>query len=488
MMITMVVGLYTSRVILQILGVSDFGIYNVVGGVVAMLGLITNTMASASQRFLAFEIGRGDLAKLARTFSVTMTIYVAFAILVLLLGETIGLWFIHHKLSVPPQRLTAVLWVYQFSLAAFILSILRIPYNAAIIAHEKMDFFAWSSIIEVTLKLLIVFMLTLFQFDKLILYSILISGVVMTVSSIYYIYCRIKFDECTYRYRWDRTLLQSMFSFAGWSFFDSIANVGMSQGVNIMLNMFFGPAVNAARGIAFQISSQVASFVYNFQTATAPQLIKYQAAEQRNEMKKLYYRSSRLSYFLLFLITLPVLLETDTLLRWWLRDVPDYTSIFARLVLINKLVDCLVGTSNQLIQATGNIKYYQIFSGISMFLNLPISYVFLNQGFPPQMTFFVSILISFILLMIRLIIVQKQLSFPMTEYLHLVVLKNIVVSIFAALLPFALFLELSKNVYSFLLVCLVSTLTSSIFIFSFGLYRNERSLVTNFIRSKIIKA
>jgi O-antigen/teichoic acid export membrane protein len=466
------------------LGITDFGIYNVVGGVVAMFGFITNTMASASQRFLAFEIGRKDIEKLKRTFSVTLTIYLLFAIIVVILAETVGLWVIYYKLNIPTDRFIASVWVYQFSVLAFIATIIRIPYNAAIIAYERMGFFAWSSIIEVGFKLLIVFMLVWFKFDKLILYSILTFLVVLIISILYQIYCRLQFPMTKYQISWEKELFQSMFGFAGWNLFASLANVGMNQGVNILLNIFFGPAINATRGIAYQINGQILGFVGNFQIAASPQIIKYYAADQKEEMKRLYFQSSRLSYYLLFIIALPVLLEMDLLLHWWLKEVPEYTVLFARLIIITTLMDCMSGTTIPVVQATGKIKNYQLLVGTTILLNLPISYLFLKLGYPPEVTMIIAITLSFISLFIRLYIVRSLLGFKIREYLYKVVKNNILISIVSTAPSFYVAFYFDKSISTFLLVVFTCIAFVFIAIFYIGLSNTERIKLVKLIRKE----
>jgi O-antigen/teichoic acid export membrane protein len=486
MLITMVVSLYTSRVVLSTLGVTDFGIYNVVGGVVAMFGFITNTMASASQRFLAYDLGINDYEQLKRTFSITVSIYLLFAIIIIILAETIGLWFVYYKLTIPPERFRAALFVYQFSILAFLANILRIPYNAAIIAHEKMGFYAWSTIIETVLKLLIVFMLVWFSYDKLAMYGVLMFAAISLVTLMYVIFCRIKFKETKYHFIWDKTKFKEMFGFAGWNLFDSTAIIAKNEGVNILLNIFFTPAINAARGVAFQVSSQVVSFVGNFQMAAAPQIIKYYAARETEQMKKLYFSSSKYTYFLLLFITIPVFLNLNQLLNWWLKEVPEYTLIFIQLILINRLVDSLAGMTNVVIQATGKLKAYQVFSGLTMLMNLPISYLVLKLGFTPQTTIIVSIAISFIIVIGRIWIMSKLTAIKIREYINNVIKYNIMVSIFSFLIPYYFAEHLVLNLLSFFLICIVSVIVTIVSIYFLGVNKKEKKYILKIVRNKII--
>lgn len=485
MLLSMLVALYTARVVLSTLGVNDFGIYNVVGGIVVMFGFISNSMSSASQRFLAFEIGQKNIENLKRTFSVTVTIYILFALITIILAETIGLWFVSTQLNIPITRMHAALWVYQFSILSFIVTILRVPYNSAIIAHERMGFYAWISIVEVVLKLTVVFMLIWFKFDKLILYAILLFIVLTIITIIYKTYCQFKFIECKYRFIWDKELFKTMFNFAGWNLFVSLANLGMNEGINVLLNIFFGSAINAARGIAFQINSQVISFVGNFQVAASPQIIKYYAEDKKPEMKRLLFQSSRLSYYLLFIIALPVLLETDILLKWWLKEVPEYTALFARLVIITTLTDCLSGTIIPAVQATGKIKYYQIFVGSTLLLNLPISYLFLKLGYPPQITMIVSIGLSAIALFIRLYIVRTLLGFKIKDYLNEVVKYNLIITIVSLVIPLYVRIKFDQGIITFLIVGSLCLITTSLSIFYIGLKIRERQKIVLLIKTKI---
>ncbi|WP_066627073.1 MATE family efflux transporter [Labilibacter marinus] len=487
MLFTVGVALYTSRVVLETLGVVDYGIYNVIGGVVAMFGFLTNTMATASQRFLAFDIGTKNIENLKRTFSVTFVIYLFFAVIILLTGETIGIWFIKNKLTIPPDRLEATIIIYHLSLVSFIIVIMRIPYNAVIIAYEKMGFYAWSSIVEVGLKLIIVFALVYFKYDKLILYCTLMLIVVFIISLLYLLYCLIHFKETKIKFCWDSKLFNSMFGFAGWSLFDGLANIGKNEGVNILINIFFNPAINAARGIAFQVSSQIIGFVTNFQMAASPQLTKYYASNDYEGLKKLYYQSSRLSYYLLLIISVPVIIEVELLLTIWLKNVPEYTILFTRLILVNRLIDCLTGTTNSVVQATGNIKYYQIISGVIMLLNLPVSFMFLSVGYPPESTLVVSISISIVLLLVRLYITQRIIGLNFKDYLYGIVFKNLLITLIAVVIPVILYTQMDVGYTRFLLTTASSIVSTVFVIYAIGLLDKEKNLIISFINNHFRK-
>lgn len=485
MLVTMFVSLYTARVVLNSLGVSDFGLYNVIGGVITMLGFITSAMASASERFLAYDIGKKDFIKLNKTFNTTITIYFIFIVITILVAETLGLWFVKNKLNIPSDREHAAFWVYQFSVLAFIVSLIRIPFNSAIIAFEKMNFYAWISILEVVLKLLIIYLLVFFNFDKLILYSILTFSVIGIITFTYYLYSLKIFPTFKFRMHWDKPLFLSMFKFAGWNMYGASSYIGYTQGINILLNIFFNPAINAARGIAFQINSQIFSFVNNFQVAVGPQLIKYYSAREFDSMKKLYYQSSRLSYYLFFIFALPAFLEINLLLKWWLKIIPDYTVLFARLVILESLIYCMAGTLIHVVQASGKNKFYELGVGTLMLLNLPISYVLLKLGYAPQITMIVSNIISFILVFFKLFYMKLILNFSILEYIKQVIIKNIIITLLTIIIPVYLYFNLEENFYNFIFICFSCVIISVLNIYFIGLNRNEKLLILNFIKAKL---
>lgn len=475
MLLTMAVSLYTSRIILNTLGVEDFGIYNVVGGFVTMFGFLNSAMASATQRFLSFEIGKKDFKQLGNVFSMSVNIHLLIAFIILILAETIGLWFLNTQLTIPPERLIAAKWVYQFSILALIVNMLSVPYNAAIIAHERMNIFAWVSIIEVSLKLLIVFMLQWFGFDKLKLYAILVFSVSLFIRMIYGIYCSRNFKESRFRIYWDKQLFKTLASYAGWNLWGNIAAVIMGQGINVVLNIFFGPVVNAARGIAFQVRAAMNSFVQNFQMAMNPQIIKSYASGDHKYMHQLIFQGAKYSFFLLFMLSLPVLLETEYILKLWLKTVPEYTVIFTRLVLINILIDSISGPLMTAAQATGKIKLYQGVVGGLLILNLPISYLFLHWGYPPQITLWISIGISIIAFLSRLAIVSPLVKLSIKGYLQEVILRILPVFLFSPILPLLMRKAMEGSVNRFILVGITALFSITIVTYITGLTKPERT-------------
>ena len=481
MLFAMGVSLYTSRVILNALGVLDFGIYNVVGSIVVMFGFFNNAMTAATQRFLTFEMGKGDVAMLNRIFSISVTIHTIIAVIVLVLAESVGLWILNYKLNIPLGRMEAANWVYQFSVLSSILTILNVPYNASIIAHEKMNVYAFVSILEVLLKLFIVFVLLWFKFDKLIFYSILIFLVTTIIRIFDSFYCKKYFAECTYRFIWDKTIFKEMSSFASWNLFGVFAGIAYMQGVNILLNVFFGPAVNAARGIAYQVQGAVNGFVSNFQLAVNPPITKSFASGDNSYMYSLIFNASKYSFYFLLLLSLPVMVETEFLLRLWLNNVPDYTITFTRLVLFDVLICSLSGSLQTMAQATGKVKTYQlVISGI-LLLNLPFSYLLLKLGFAPQATFVVSIVSSLAALLARLIVLKIIASFPVKDFITIVLLPVGIVFLTASLIPYYLSTQFPDSLKQFIIIFISSLLSTLCFVWLLGMNKEEKTYLKAFL-------
>lgn len=477
MILTMLVTLYTSRVILNTLGVEDFGIYNVVGGVVSMLAFFNSAMSSATQRFLSFDIGKNDFVHLRKTFNATQIIHIGIAIFVFILAETIGLWFVKNYLVIPPERMEAAIWVYHFSVLSFMVSVIQVPYNAMIIAHERMSVYAYVSILEITLKLLIVFLLVWITFDKLQLYAVLYFGVTLIIATIYRIYTRKQFKESRFAVVKDKNLYKTLIGYSGWNLFGNIAAVAKDQGVNILLNIIFGPSINAARGIATQVQSAINSFVLNFQMAVNPQIIKSFAGEEREYMTSLVMRSAKLSFYLMFLLSLPIILEIDQILTLWLKVVPDYAPIFTILVLVVVLIDCVSGPLITAIQATGKIKVYQVVVGTLLILILPLSYLFLKLGYSPQVTIYINIIISIIALFSRLFIVWKLLDFPVFQFIKEIVLRSVAIIILSLSLPLVIRNSMNESIFRLILIIFVSIVWSGAITYTIGLRKTEKEIV-----------
>lgn len=486
MILIMGITLYTSRIILRELGVSDYGIYSLVAGFVALLGFFNSAMTSATQRYLSFDIGKGDFNQLNKTFSTTLTIHATIALIGLLLAETIGLWYVNTKMVFPPNKLYAVNVVYQFSIFTFLLNIIQVPYNALIIARERMKMFAYVSVLEAVLKLFIVFALVYVSSNKLIAYSILTFCVALLVRLTYQIYCRNQFKESKYKFQYDKKYFIELISYSGWNLFGNIAAVSKGQGVNIILNLFYGTVVNAAYGITNQVFSAVNMFVYNFQLALNPQIVKSYSQGNLKQSHYLISQGSKFSFYLLLIIVTPILLNTDFILHLWLKTPPQYTVLFVQLILINILIDCLSGSLMTGAQATGKIKWYQIIVGILVFLNLPISYIILKSGYEVHSIYIVSIVISLISLQFRLYFLYKAMDFNVKRYYIEVISKVLILSIISFLLIFAKrnYLTPDINLLEFVAESVAVDLILVTFIISIGLTKKERSHIKQLINRR----
>ena len=481
MLLTMAVALYTSRVILHTLGVEDYGIYNVVAGFVTMLGFLNSAMSSATQRFLAFELGKSDTKDVRGIFSMSINIHVLIALFVFMLGETVGLWFVRTQLTIPIDRMIAAEWVFHLALLSFMITIISVPYNALIIAHERMKVFAWVSILDVTLKLLIVFMLSWFGIDKLVLYGLLSLSVVFVIAMVYRVYCKNKFAESKFRLYWDRRLFNTMLSYTGWNLWGNIAAVMSAQGINVLLNIFFGPTVNAARAIAMQVSGALSSFVQNLQVAINPQIIKSYAAKDVSYMHSLVCYGAKYNFFVLLLLSMPVLINTDIILQVWLGKVPEYTSIFVQLIIINILVDCISAPLMTSAQATGKIRLYQTLVGGLLLLNLPFSYVILKMGYEPYVVIYVSITLSIFALIARLSILKTLISLPIARYLKEVIGRSLLISIIVGILYYYTYNLLLEDP-RFLLKSIVVSIYTLGAIAIFGFSKVERTFIFSKLR------
>jgi len=484
MLLTMAVTLYTSMVVLKTLGVDDFGIYNIVGGVVVLFSFLNNAMSTATQRFLNFEMGRGAEGNVNRMFSMSMTAHLSIALIVVILSETIGLWFLNTQLNIPADRMNAANWVYQFTILTFCIQIIRVPYNASIIAYEKMSFYAYIGIIEVVLKLIIVFLLLFFGWDKLKLYAVLTCGVAFVVLLLYKTYCNKAFATCRYNFFWDKALYKKLMSFSGWSMFGSVANVGAQQGLNILLNIFFGVAINAAMGIANQVSSAVFGFVSNFQTAFNPQIVKSYAMNDKEYFMNLIFQSSKFSYYLLLLLSIPLLICTDFILQVWLHNVPEYTASFCRLIILFLLVDAISAPLWMSVQATGDIRNYQILIGSLILLNFPLAYLALKLGYPPESVLIVRVLINLLTYAVRIFYLRSKINLPSGKYIRDVVLVVSLVTLLALPLPLLVnhFIADWSGLIATTAVALFST---GLCIYTVGLKKNERDVLNRLIMNKI---
>lgn len=479
MLFMMAVSLYTSRVILHTLGVEDFGIYNVVGGVVAMFSVISGSLSSAISRFITYELGKGDKEKLIRIFSSSVTIQIGLGLIILVLAEAIGIWFLNAKMTIPTNRMYAANWVFQLSILTFIINLISVPYNAAIIAHERMSAFAYISILEVVAKLVIVYLLLVSPIDKLIFYAILMAAVALIIRFVYGYYCKRHFEECTYHFIFDKKLLKKMFGFAGWNFIGAASAVLRDQGGNIVINLFCGPAVNAARGIAYQVNNAISGFVSNFMMALNPQITKSYASGDRDYMMTLIHQGARLSFYILLLLSLPVIINAHYILSLWLKIVPEHTTLFVQLVLIFAMSESISNPLITAMLATGNIRNYQIVVGGLQMMNLPISYILLRYGCIPETVLIVAICISQCCLATRLYMLRGMIGLSIREYMGKVYFNVLGVTILSAVIPGILSHYLNETFISFLVVCVISVLCTFTVIYFVGCNQKERQLISS---------
>ncbi len=488
--VMMVISFFTARITLEALGVVDYGINNVVGGLVSMFSLISSSLSSSVSRFMTYGLGKGDKKELNTIFSTSVNIHIILAIIIVIAIETIGVWFLNNKMVIPTERLTAAHWVLQSSTLLFAIGLLSVPYNAAIIAHEKMGVYAYFTLFDAFSRLAIIFAIKYYGGDKLILLAI-ISLIPTLIKQFYYWhYSKKHFEECTYHAVWDKKVFKEMSGFAGWNFIGCTAGLTKDQGVNIAINMFTGPAVNAARGIAMQINSIIGQFIGNFMVAINPQITKEYAAGNLKRMHTLIFKSTRFSYYLFLFLSIPILLEIETILYIWLGQVPEHTVLFTRLVIILSLAEII---SNALItaqNATGNIRNYQIVVGGILLMNFPISYILLKMGYFPEVTVIVAIIISQLCLVARLAFLRHSVKLPTATFIKDVYCNIIIVSAAAFAIPFICHLYIGNQILRLFVVSIISVITSGFTIYFIGCNKDERMLAKKYISritNKILK-
>lgn len=487
MLFMMIVSLYTSRVILNALGVEDFGIYNVVGGVVAMFSVISGSLSAAISRFITYELGKGDQSKLNKIFSASVTIQLLLSLIIVVLIESVGVWFLNDKMTIPAERMTAANWVLQFSIVTFVINLISVPYNAAIIAHERMSAFAYISILEAVCKLTIAFLIMVSPMDKLIFYAILMCMVSVIVRFTYGHYCKKHFAECTYHFHWDADILKKMFGFAGWNFIGASSAVLRDQGGNIVINLFYGPTVNAARGIAIQVNSAIMGFVSNFMTALNPQITKSYASGDREYMMTLIFQGARLSFYMLLLLSLPVLVNTHYILVLWLKLVPEHAVLFVQLILIFAMSESISNPLVTAMLATGKIRNYQIVVGGLQMMNLPISYVCLRFGCIPETVLVVAIAISQCCLAARLYMLRRMIGLSSIQYMKKVYFNVIAVALLSVMIPAILSMYMEESFLSFAILSLLAMACTIAVELYVGCNGKERAFVIEKVDAAIRK-
>ena len=481
------ISLYTSRLVLATLGVSDYGVYYVVGSVVTMFVFIRSAMGNATNRYIAYALGKGDEADLKRIFSTCLFVHFLLAAIIVVLSESVGLWLLYNKLEIPEGRMPAAFWVMQFSIITCAIGVLCVPYDAEIIAHEKMSTFAFLSILDVTLKLLLVFLLKVIPFDKLVFYGFFLLCVQILNRIIYGFYCWKKFPETRKANQKDAVLIKEMFGFAGWNLLGNTASIVCAPVINVLLNMFFGPVVNAARGVAVQVQGAAKGFISNFQLAVIPQITKNYAAGNLERMKTLIISCSKLSYFLFLCLALPLLLEAKQILSLWLVEVPEHSVNFLRLVFCIMLVESWEQPLHTANLATGKIKVFQSVKGITLLLTLPIAYIALRKGASPEIVFIIQLFVTLGSLLVQLFILRPLIGLSLRRYYLEVFGRTFVVTLAASIIPGLLFYYMQDTILSMFIIMLISVLSVAGFVYLIGLNKPEKAFVINSLNKSISK-
>lgn len=491
MIVVLLITLYTSRVVLDVLGVEDYGIYNVVGGVTVMFTFFTSSLSNASQRYLSIELGRNDLEGARRVFNISLILYLFISILLLLVLETVGYWFVNNELNIPDSRLNAANWVFHFSSFGCLLTIVQVPYISAIIAREKMAVYAYLGIFEVIGKLTIVYFLStsLLDSDKLILYSFLFLCFQLVYSFVYFYYCHFYFYECTLKKYWDVKIVKGMMAFISYNTFGCFAWSIAYQGASIIINIFFGPAVNAARGIAMQINSSINNFTNGIVTAVKPQLIKSYAQEDSIYLKKLLILSSKCTYLLLLFLSLPVVINIDFILSIWLKEVPTYANTFACLIIVDSLICTFLQPLSIVVNATGNVKNMQFWGRIITLFALPVSFVLLKFGFVqnPNSVFIILLIFSFLYLLYCIMDLSRKIDYSIIDYSKDILYPVLIITILSVCCVSFVAYFLESSLISFLVTTIMSVITIIMASYHFALNNEERAFVLNFIKKKFIR-
>ena len=488
MAIVMVVTFYTSRVILAVLGASDYGIYNVVGGIVTMMAFLNGALSASTSRFLTYELGIGNIDQLKKTFSASLNLHICVALLVLLVGETIGLWLFYEKLVIPDERMNAAFWVYQFSIITTMLSFTQVPFNASLISHENMSIYAYVGLYEAISKLIIVYLLKLAPFDHLIIYALLLMLNTVGIQMFYRIYTSRKYSECRFQIVKDKVLYKKLLSYSGWDLFGNCAVICQNQGINILLNLFFGPVVNAARAIAVQVQGAISQFVNNFLTAVRPQVVKNFANGNIEKMYSLTFSAAKYAYVLMLALVLPVCFEIKFILSIWLGDnAPEETAIFVILILLTYLMETFHSASLMSYHAIGKIKLGNIVGGTLMMMALPLSYIALKMGAPAYSVFIVIFIVNFMQMFWGWMIVHRYVKFSYLTLLKKVYQPTIIVTICSLILPTLIVTTMEQGWLRFFVLCMLTEMSLLLSVFYIGLSREDRKKGIEFIKKKLCK-
>lgn len=486
MFLIMGVSLYTSRVVLATLGVVDYGLYNVVGGIVTMFSFLNGSLGAATSRYITFELGKKNYEGLNKIFNVALLTHIFIGIIIVLLAETIGLWFFYEKMVIPEERLNAAFWVYQISILSTLISLTQVPYNASIIAHENMEVYAYVGIVEVILKLAVVYLLVISPFDKLLFYASLLFLINIGIVLFYGIYCISRYPESRIKVCKEKALYKDMFKFAGSDLIGNVSVLAQGQGLNLLLNVFFGPVVNAARAVAYQVQGAVTQFSNNFMTAVRPQIIKLYAQGEIKEMFKLVYMSSNFSYYLMWLLVLPICLEADYILSLWLGNYPDHSVSFLILVLILCLIQTLKTPRTIVLHATGKLLLANVVIGTLLCCAFPLAYVFLKMGGNPESVFWAANITMFLSEFISVFIVRKYVEYNIADYLLNVHARCAIVTVVSILLPYFLFDRyMEPSFIRLILTCCLTSISIVATVWCIGVNKDMRQKTVFFIKTKI---
>lgn len=486
--LTMLVALYTSRVVLDVLGIDDYGVYSVVGGMVTMFAFLNTSLSQATQRFIAFGLEKDTVLQQKQTFSMLLNVHLIISIIVFILCETIGLWLFYNKLVIPIDRIQSAFWVMQCSIFTLMVSITQVPYNASIFAHERMNVYTYISIFEVILKLILVLILKFFFEDKLVTYAILLMCAQIIVATIYRIYCIRKFNNCHYLFYWSKDLFKQVFSFSSWSILGNLAYTLNTQGMNILINIFFGPIYNAAKGIANSVEAAINPFVTNFLSAVIPPIIKTFSVGDMSSCMRLHYKSSKFGFYLYMVMAMPLISIIDPLLSIWLVEVPAYASLFSVLSIIYIQITTMGGTLQNIVQAVGNVKFFQLSNGVLKLFPIAIVYFLFKIGSPVESYLYVLIIISIISIFIQIIAVKKTLpEYSIKKFITIVIMPEIIAFIIPCIVSLSIYFSRVTVLLSFFLSLCCAILVFIITLLSIwflGLTKSEKLWLKNFIYIK----
>jgi len=484
MIFLLFINLYTSRIVIQTLGVEDYGVYNVVGGLVATFTIISGSLTSAISRYLTIELGKKDNKNLQITFASSLTVQLIISAILLVFAELVFVFFLNYKMNISSERLIPANWVLQFSIFTFLINLISIPYNAAIIAHERMKAFAYISLYEASAKLLIAYMLLCYHGDKLILYGACLCLLAVSVRYIYGRYCSKNFEECKFKLDIDKNKVKSMLSFSGWNFLGASSNVLQTNGIDLLINIFFGPTINATRGVTSQVFNAVNGFATNFMTAINPQIIKSYAQGNYQYLYSLICRGALMSYCLLLVLSLPIIMNATCILELWLKTPPPFAAEFVRLVLVCALIESLSSSLITSAMAYGKIKKYQITISSIQLLNFVFAYLLFKNDCEPYCTYYISIFIAFVCLIVRLMFIKKMTNMPVSLFVNRVIIRVVLITILV-MFPILLFHSLvEKNTLQILVFSIMCCIWTLLVEYLIGLSSSEKIYLKKYIKSK----